>query len=64
MHCFEDALTGREVPAVAFCKACGAGVCSDHVTQYAVSGVRTNAVGAPTPGRERRVLHCTSCGRP
>ncbi|WP_158370295.1 DUF2180 family protein [Cellulosimicrobium cellulans] len=64
MHCFEDARTGQEVPAVAMCQACGAGVCAAHVAQRTVSGVRTNAVGAPSAGPDRRVLHCLACARP
>jgi len=64
MHCFEDARTGRQVPAVGTCQACGAGVCADHVRQHTVSGMRTNAVGAPTPGPDRRVLRCPACARP
>ncbi len=64
MHCFGDARTGQQVPAVATCQACGAGVCGAHVTQRTVSGVRTNAVGAPTTGPDRRVLHCPACALP
>lgn len=63
MLCYEDAKTGDEVPAVALCRSCGAGVCATHVQESATTSISTNGVGAPTVRPDGRVLHCPTCHR-
>lgn len=59
--CYEDAKRNVEVPAVASCRGCGAGVCLDHLEERSVPSTTTNGVGAPTIRPDGRVLHCASC---
>ncbi|MEV7995825.1 DUF2180 family protein [Streptomyces sp. NPDC086077] len=61
MNCYECSQSGRTAQAVAVCKVCGAGVCSNHV--------RTEPKtlrGPATPGKmvhnqEARQLTCPVC---
>lgn len=63
MYCYEHARLDDDVPAVATCAGCGAGVCSTHVQECATASVTSNAVGAPTVRPDGRVLHCLTCHR-
>ncbi|WP_454050180.1 DUF2180 family protein [Cellulomonas sp. Marseille-Q8402] len=63
MFCYEDAKFGDEVPAVAFCKNCGAGVCAAHVQECVATGITSTGVGAPVVRPDGRVLHCLTCHR-
>lgn len=57
MNCWEHTTTGAgSVPAVAFCRRCGAALCREHATVCADERVRQNGLGhphacCPTAGR-------------
>jgi hypothetical protein len=63
VYCYEDKKLDNDVPAVALCAGCGAGVCGAHVQECATTEVTSNAVGAPTIRTGKRVLHCQACHR-
>ncbi len=63
MNCWEHTTTGAgSVPAVAFCRHCGAALCSEHATVCADERVRHNGLGSPTrllP--DGRKICCSTC---
>lgn len=63
MDCWEHETAGQgSVPAVAFCRHCGAALCREHATVCTDERVRQNGMGSPTrllP--DGRKICCSTC---
>lgn len=63
MNCWEHTDAGTDsVPAVAFCRHCGAALCIEHATVCADERIRQNGLGSPTrllP--DGRKICCPTC---
>lgn len=47
MNCFECAVSGEAVPAVATCPSCGAGLCLEHLVEAQSYRVGGTVLGCP-----------------
>jgi hypothetical protein len=60
MNCFDCSRDGRQVPAVAICVRCGAGICADCARLESRRLDQHATLGRPIEG-VTRALTCVSC---
>ncbi|MEW2545989.1 DUF2180 family protein [Streptomyces sp. NPDC047002] len=63
MNCYDCQSVQQTSPAVASCRSCGGGVCSDHANALPLTVHQPHGMGLSTlPLTARRIL-CDTCAR-
>lgn len=62
MNCYDCNEHGNDIPAIAVCHDCGAGVCIDHAKTQHVYRTRLVGLGLPIEIEPpARVIRCVTC---
>ncbi|UKY54185.1 DUF2180 family protein [Streptomyces inhibens] len=61
MNCYDCQTLDQPTPAVATCRACGAGICAQHTHARSQMLHRLNGTGVATKNHAVRQLLCERC---